>query len=163
PVELSGDHLADANAGYRSGSNGVQTNEPAVNLKFDNTGREIFRQITSDITGKQQPYNQFAIELDGLVPSVPSAAVWMHNGDARVVAAQRTHGSLPLCFQLQSERQISPTLGSIYLTIGLLAGLAGLILVVVYSLLQYRVLGLVTVSSLVVVGVLTYLLLLLSS
>ncbi|WP_366933937.1 protein translocase subunit SecD [Brevibacterium renqingii] len=174
PVELAGDHLADANAGYASGANGVQTNQPAVNLEFDSTGREIFKQITSDITGKQQPYNQFAIELDGLVLSAPSSNAVISDGKAQItgdfsldeaqtLADQLKNGSLPLSFQVQSEDQISPTLGSNYLKIGLLTGLVGLLLVVVYSLLQYRVLGLVTVSSLVVAGVLTYLLLLLAS
>ena len=174
PVELSGDHLADANAGYAAGANGVQTNNPAVNLSFDATGREIFKQITSDITGKQQPYNQFAIELDGLVLSAPSSNAVITDGNAQItgdfsldeaqtLANQLKNGSLPLSFQVQSEDQISPTLGSNYLKIGLLTGLVGLLLVVVYSLLQYRVLGLVTVSSLVVAGVLTYLLLLLAS
>lgn len=174
PVELSGDHLADASAGYAAGANGVQTNNPAVNLSFDATGREIFKQITSDITGKQQPYNQFAIELDGLVLSAPSSDAVITDGNAQItgdfsldeaqtLANQLKNGSLPLSFQVQSEDQISPTLGSNYLKIGLLTGLVGLLLVVVYSLLQYRVLGLVTVSSLVVAGVLTYLLLLLAS
>ncbi|NJC57581.1 protein translocase subunit SecD [Brevibacterium marinum] len=174
PVELSGEHLADANAGYKAGANGVQTNQPAVNLEFDSTGREIFKQITSDITGKQQPYNQFAIALDGNVLSAPSSNTPITDGNAQItgnftldeaetLADQLKNGSLPLSFQVQSEDQISPTLGTNYLNIGLLTGLAGLILVVVYSLLQYRVLGLVTVSSLVVVGVLTYLLLLVSS
>ena len=152
----------------------MQTNNPAVNLSFDATGREIFKQITSDITGKQQPYNQFAIELDGLVLSAPSSDVVITDGNAQItgdfsldeaqtLANQLKNGSLPLSFQVQSEQQISPTLGSNYLKIGLLTGLVGLLLVVVYSLLQYRVLGLVTVSSLVVAGVLTYLLLLLAS
>jgi preprotein translocase subunit SecD len=145
PVELSGDHLADANFGYASGANGVQTNQPAVNLEFDSTGREIFKQITSDITGKQQPYNQFAIELDGLVLSAPTSNAVISDGkaeisgnftldEAQTLADQLKNGSLPLSFQVQSEDQISPTLGSNYLTIGLLTGLAGLILVVVYSL-----------------------------
>lgn len=174
PVELSGDHLADASFGYAAGANGVQTNQPAVNLKFDATGREIFKQITSKITGAQQPYNQFAIELDGLVLSAPTSNAVITDGNAEIsgnftldeaqtLANQLKNGSLPLSFQVQSEDQISPTLGSNYLNIGILTGLLGLILVVVYSLLQYRVLGLVTVSSLVVVGVITYLLLLLAS
>ena len=121
PVELSGDHLADANAGYAAGANGVQTNNPAVNLSFDATGREIFKQITSDITGKQQPYNQFAIELDGLVLSAPSSDVVITDGNAQItgnftldqaqtLADQLKNGSLPLSFQVQSEDQISPTL-----------------------------------------------------
>lgn len=174
PVELSGDHLEDANFGYKAGANGTQTNQPAVNLKFDATGREIFKQITSDITGKQQPYNQFAISLDGNVLSAPTSNAAITDGNAEIsgnftldsaqtLADQLKNGSLPLSFQVQSEDQISPTLGSNYLNIGLLTGLVGLILVVIYSLLQYRVLGLVTVSSLVVAGVLTYLLLLLVS
>ncbi|MCF2571527.1 protein translocase subunit SecD [Brevibacterium sp. UCMA 11754] len=174
PVELSGEHLADANFGYSTGANGVQTNQPAVNLKFDGVGREIFKQITSDITGKQQPYNQFAIALDGNVLSAPTSNVAITDGNAEIsgnftldeaqtLADQLKNGSLPLSFQVQSEDQISPTLGTNYLNIGLLTGLVGLILVVIYSLLQYRVLGLVTVSSLVVAGVLTYLLLLLAS
>jgi preprotein translocase subunit SecD len=74
---------------------------------------------------------------------------------------QLRNGALPISFQVQSEQQISPTLGSEYLAMGMLAGLIGLGLVVVYSLVQYRVLGTVTVSSLAVAGVLTYLLLLL--
>ena len=174
PVELSGEHLEDANFGYSTGANGVQTNQPAVNLKFDGVGREIFKQITSDITGKQQPYNQFAIALDGNVLSAPTSNAAITDGNAEIsgnftldeaqtLADQLKNGSLPLSFQVQSEDQISPTLGTNYLNIGLLTGLVGLILVVIYSLLQYRVLGLVTVSSLVVAGVLTYLLLLLAS
>lgn len=174
PVELSGDHLEDANFGYAAGANGVQTNQPAVNLKFDATGREIFKQITSAITGLQQPYNQFAIALDGLVLSAPTSNAVITDGNAEIsgnftleeaqtLANQLKNGSLPISFQVQSEEQISPTLGANYLNIGLLTGLVGLLLVVVYSLLQYRVLGLVTVSSLVVAGVLTYLLLLIAS
>ncbi|MGV2819413.1 protein translocase subunit SecD [Brevibacterium casei] len=174
PVELSGDHLKDASFGYAAGANGVQTNQPAVNLEFDDTGREIFKQITSAITGLQQPYNQFAIALDGLVLSAPTSNAVISDGraeisgnftldEAQTLANQLKNGSLPISFQVQSEEQISPTLGANYLNIGLLTGLVGLILVVVYSLLQYRVLGLVTVASLVVVGVLTYLLLLIAS
>lgn len=174
PVELSGDHLTDATFGYAAGANGVQTNQPAVNLEFDDTGREIFKQITSAITGLQQPYNQFAITLDGLVLSAPTSNAVITDGraeisgnftldEAQTLANQLKNGSLPISFQVQSEEQISPTLGANYLNIGILTGLVGLLLVVVYSLLQYRVLGLVTVSSLVVVGVLTYLLLLIAS
>lgn len=174
PVELSGDHLDDASFGYAAGANGVQTNQPAVNLEFDDTGREIFKQITSAITGLQQPYNQFAISLDGLVLSAPTSNAVITDGraeisgnftmdEAQTLANQLKNGSLPISFQVQSEEQISPTLGANYLNIGLLTGLVGLLLVVVYSLLQYRVLGLITVSSLVVAGVLTYLLLLIAS
>ncbi|WAL40930.1 protein translocase subunit SecD [Brevibacterium sp. BRM-1] len=171
PVEISGDHVSDASFGYQTSSTGNQTNEPAVNMEFDPTGTEQFKQITTEITNKQQPYNQFAIVLDGLVLSAPVSQAQINDGHAQItgnfteqsaqtLASQLKNGALPISFQVQSEEQISPTLGSDYLQKGLLAGAIGLGLVVLYSLLQYRVLGLVTVSSLVVAGVLTYLLLL---
>ena len=52
-----------------------------------------------------------------------------------------------MSFALQTQDDISPTLGSEQLKLGLLAGLIGMLLVVIYSLLQYRLLGLVTVAS----------------
>jgi preprotein translocase subunit SecD len=58
---------------------------------------------------------------------------------------------------VQSQDTISATLGSQQLLSGLLAGLIGLVLVVGYSLLQYRTLGIVTIGSLVVSALLTYL------
>ena len=76
---------------------------------------------------------------------------------AQQLANQLKFGALPLSFEVQSEDQISALLGSESLRNGLLAGLIGLILVVVYSLFQYRALGLVTVASLLVAGGLTYL------
>ena len=51
-----------------------------------------------------------------------------------------------MSFALQTQDDISPTLGKEQLGLGLLAGLIGLLLVVGYSLFQYRLLGLVTVA-----------------
>ena len=61
-----------------------------------------------------------------------------------------------MSFKLQTQDDISPTLGKEQLGLGLLAGLIGLLLVVAYSLAQYRLLGLVTVASLIVAAVTTY-------
>jgi protein-export SecD/SecF family membrane protein len=82
----------------------------------------------------------------------PGAAV-----PAKALSDQLRFGALPISFEIQSEQQISATLGGEQLRMGMLAGLIGLLLVVVYSLFQYRALGLVTVASLVVAGALTYL------
>ena len=174
PVELDGSHVTDASFGYEVSSAGTQTNNLAVTLEFDDYGTEVFGQITGAITGQQPPYNQFAIVLDGLVLSAPESRTPVLDGRAQItgtfsqeeaetLANQLKNGALPISFQVQSEQQISPTLGADYLAKGVLAGVIGLLLVVVYSLFQYRALGLVTVSSLVVAGVLTYLLLLLVS
>ena len=66
------------------------------------------------------------------------------------------YGALPLNFVQQAATSISPTLGTDQLKAGLLAGGIGLVLVVIYSLLYYRALGLVTIASLLVSGGLTY-------
>jgi len=172
PVELDGSHVTDADFGFETSSTGTQTNRVAVTLEFDGVGRDVFGQITTAITGQQQPYDQFAIVLDGLVLSAPQSQTPVTDGRAQItgdfsleegetLANQLRNGALPISFQVQSEQQISPTLGSDYLAKGVLAGIIGLGLVVVYSLVQYRVLGTVTVSSLAVAGGLTYLLLLL--
>ncbi len=77
--------------------------------------------------------------------------------EAKFLSQQLKYGALPVSFSIDSEQQISATLGSNQLRMGIVAGLIGLALVCVYSLFQYRWLGLVTIASLVVAGVLTYL------
>ena len=106
------------------------------------------------------PQNQFAIVLDGLVISAPrvndgrsstasarSPATSPRSG--RSLANQLKYGALPLSFVEQTQRSsIGPTLGSDQLRRPASPACIGLLLVVVYSLLYYRGLGLVTVASL---------------
>ncbi|WP_029089077.1 protein translocase subunit SecD [Brevibacterium album] len=172
PLELDGSHVDDATFGFSTNVQGVQTNQVAVNLSFDGEGTEVFADMTRAITGQQQPYDQFAMVLDGLVISAPASNAYISDGNAEItgnftlesaetMANQLKNGALPISFTVQSEEQVSPTLGADQLQKGLIAGGIGLVLVIIYSLAQYRVLGLVTISSLVVAGVITYLLLLL--
>jgi len=169
PVEVEGSHIANASSGLRVSQSGAVTNEWAVNLEFDRTGTRQFADVTERLQGLSSPQNQFAIVLDGLVISAPSLdpGVVISDGKAEIsgsftrdsataLANQLKFGALPLSFEVQSEEQISATLGSEQLEKGLIAGLIGLILVVIYSLFQYRALGLVTVASLVIAAVLTY-------
>src|SRR5690606_25653211 len=76
---------------------------------------------------------------------------------AKSLADQLKFGALPISFQLQSSNTITATLGTSQLQSGLIAGLIGLLLVVIYTLFQYRLLGFVTIASLVVAAVITYL------
>ncbi|WP_345409251.1 SecD/SecF family protein translocase subunit [Nonomuraea salmonea] len=72
------------------------------------------------------------------------------------LADQLKYGALPLKFNRSSVDTVSSTLGQDQLQGGLIAGLIGLALVVVYCMLYYRGLGIVAVLSLVVATVLTY-------
>ena len=169
PVEIQGNEISKANSGQRTTSTGAITGEWIVNISFTKVGRPVFRDVTTRLQGLTSPQNQFAMVLDGLVISAPKLdpGVIISDGKAEIsgtftrtsaasLANQLNFGALPLTFQVQSEEQISATLGSEQLQKGILAGLIGLLLVVIYSLFQYRALGFVTVASLVIAAVITY-------
>ena len=168
PVEVEGVNIESASAGLAQTAQGVTTGQWVVQLEFDREGTAAFRETTERLVGLQPPQNQFAIVLDGLVVSAPRVNEPIPTGQAQIsggftqesattLANQLQFGALPISFEVQTEDQISALLGAEQLQRGLLAGVIGLLLVFVYSLLQYRALGLVTVSSLVIAGVLAYL------
>ena len=115
---------------------------------------------------------QFAIVLDGLTimssgfnqevtSPITDGRVQITGGftqeQAKTLANQLSFGSLPLSFTVQSEQQISATLGTEQLRNGLIAGLVGFILIIVYLAWQYRGLSAVAVASLIVAAAITYL------
>jgi preprotein translocase subunit SecD len=168
PVEVEGSQITDATNGMRTTQSGATTGEWAVNLRFNSEGTQEFADVTSRLNGLQSPQNQFAIVLDNQVISAPQTLAVIADGrpeisgnftqeSSKTLADQLKYGALPISFTVQSSDQISATLGSSQLQIGILAGIIGLVLVAIYTLFQYRLLGLVTLASLVVAGVLTYL------
>ncbi|MBK5237574.1 MAG: protein translocase subunit SecD [Actinomycetales bacterium] len=169
PVEVSGSDISNATSSLVTTQTGASTGQWAVNIIFNDAGTSTFADVTSRLFGMTGAQNQFAIVLDGKVISAPSTNAVITDGkpqitggftqdSAKVLADQLKYGALPIGFQVQSSDTISATLGSTQLANGILAGVIGLILVVVYSLFQYRMLGLVTVFSLGVAAVITYLL-----
>jgi preprotein translocase subunit SecD len=66
------------------------------------------------------------------------------------------YGALPLAFDVSEVNNVSATLGGEQLHAGIVAGLVGLALVVLYCFLYYRGLGIVVVASLVIGAVITY-------
>jgi len=170
PVEIDGSEIQDASSGYQPGPNGQPTSIVEVRLSFKESGKVAFGEVTKRLMGLkgQPPLDQFAIVLDKRVISAPQSNAIITDGRASItgsftldsakkLAEQLKFGALPMSFQLQTNDTITPQLGEEQLRLGLLAGLIGLLLVVVYSLFQYRALGMVTVISLVVASILTYL------
>jgi preprotein translocase subunit SecD len=168
PVELDGQDLSDAQSGTVTGANGTATNEWAVDLSFNGAGGDKFGKITGRLFPLAEPRNRFAVTIDGYVITAPSTRSVITGGTAQitgsfdqksssVLADQLKYGSLPISFTVQSQENISATLGSEQLQAGLLAGLIGLLLVVGYSVFQYRALSLLTLGSLGIAAALTYL------
>ena len=174
PVEIPGKWIKTASYGLMSGAQGATTNVWSVQLTLTKPeGAQAFKEVTQRLHTKylaneNDPQARFAIVLDDSVISAPASLAAITDGQssitgnfteasAKALADQLKFGSLPLSFEIQSEIQISATLGLQQLEMGVMAGLIGLGLVVIYSLFQYRALGFVTIFSLVIAGLLTYL------
>jgi len=139
-----------------------------VTLDFDGEGIGKFGAMTTRLTSLPQPQNQAAIVLDGLVYSAPRINEPINTGTAQITGnftqpeAQDLsnvlkYGALPLAFDRGEVQQVSPSLGADQLRGGLIAGILGLLLVIIYSILYYRGLGLVSVGSLLVASVMAFL------
>ncbi|MFC6355424.1 protein translocase subunit SecD [Luethyella okanaganae] len=170
PVEVRGENITNASNGQETTQSGATTGRWVINLTFDDQGTKDFAAVSTRLYGlkAQPPLDQFAFVLDGQVLSAPKMNGVITDGkptisgqftqeSSKALADQLKFGALPISFTVQSSDTISATLGSSQLQSGLIAGLIGLILVVIYTLFQYRLLGLVTIASLVVAAVLTYL------
>ena len=167
PVAVSGDKISDATSGYRSNQQGAVTSEVEIALSLNGEGARQYADISRTMVNLPEPQNQLAATLDSRVIVAPRFNEAILDGrasitggftleEARSLSDQLKFGALPLSFTEQTSIDISPTLGGEQLRYGLIAGLLGLLLVFVYSMFQYRVLGLVTVASILVAGLLTY-------
>jgi preprotein translocase subunit SecD len=108
------------------------------------------------------------VTIDGYIITAPAIQAVITTGTAQITGGftsdsatalsnQLKYGSLPIGFQVQSQENISATLGSQQLQNGLIAGAIGMLLVLIYSLFQYRALASITIGSLAVAAGLTYL------
>jgi preprotein translocase subunit SecD len=129
-------------------------------------------QYYDSTTGRAtSPLDLIAIVLDGDLqgspPQVQNAfstsfiinggGTGFSQGQASQLADVLKYGSLPLSFKNLYTSSVSPSLGSDQLSAGLFAAMVGLLLVVLYSFLYYRGLGIVSVLSLAIAAALSYL------
>jgi preprotein translocase subunit SecD len=162
PAILKGTDLTDASAGIPQG--GFQWQ---VNLKFSGQGGDKFLKATTAIAQRPQGQNLFAIVLDGEAISTPSVSGPIPGGQAQItgsfteaeardLANVLKYGALPVSFETSTVETVSPQLGGDQLSAGITAGIIGLALVIIFSFLYYRGLGLVVVMSLGAAAALTY-------
>jgi preprotein translocase subunit SecD len=167
PVIVRGTEIKSADAvapGSRQGQLGW-----TVSLSLKPTGQTAWANYTSKHNEKSTPgdiANKVAFTLDSKVVEASNVSETI-NGDTTIsgaftaktagnLANSLKYGALPLSFTELTNSTVSPTLGVDQLKAGLLAGGIGLVLVIIYSLIYYRALGLVTIASLAVSGGLTY-------
>ncbi len=172
PAGVEGSEIKSADATVDT-----QTNEWLVQLNFTRKGGQQWFDLTkkayetnAEVPNCQPPTgcNAIGIVLDGVVQSYPrSQQDGIPGGqtqitgsftqdEAKTLANVLKFGALPLRLEKASVSSISASLGSDQLRGGLIAGAIGLGLVIIYSLLYYRGLGLVTVASLALSGAILY-------
>lgn len=154
---ISGEQIANATSGFDQ-----QGGRYIVDLEFKGSGADTWADFTAANIGTQT-----AFTLDSQVVSAPQIQEAIPGGrtqitgqftsdSARELANVLKYGSLPLSFESSEAETVSATLGLTSLRAGLIAGAVGLALVLLYSLLYYRVLGLLVALSLAASGAMVY-------
>ncbi|MEU5262745.1 protein translocase subunit SecD [Amycolatopsis sp. NPDC021455] len=157
PEFLPGTEIADANSSYNT-----QNGQWVVNLSFKSAGTKTWADFTSKNVGQQA-----AFVLDTQVVSAPNIQVAILDGNTQITGKFTQseakdlsdilkYGSLPLSFASSDATTVSATLGLASLQAGLIAGGIGLLVVFIYCLFYYRLLGVLTILSLALSGSLVY-------
>ena len=154
---ISGEQIANATSGLDQ-----QQGQNVVDVEFKSDAAKVWADFTAANVGVQT-----AFVLDSQVVSAPQIQEAIPGGrtqitgnftadSARELANVLKYGSLPLSFESSEAETVSATLGLASLRAGLIAGAVGLAAVLLYSLLYYRVLGLLVALSLVASGAMVF-------
>jgi SecD/SecF fusion protein len=176
---LNGSDITHPQQGFDEGAGG--NGQPNVNFGFTGHGKSTFEKVTKDIAhrgqeaqlpgvSKEAAMQHFAVELDGQLITAPSIDYTKYPegidsangseisggftiGSAQDLASELQTGALPIKLNLISRSQVSATLGKQALNEGLVALLVGFLVVCLFLVAFYRVLGLIAVAGLVIYGI----------
>ena len=153
---LTGRLVQNAQLEFSSGKTGAVANAPIVALTFNDEGAKLFEKITHDHTGEV-----LGIFLDGQPISTPVIQETIAGGKATITGnftpeAAKTlvrdlnFGALPVPITLAETSSIGPSLGAQSLHDGLIAGIIGILAVMAFMIIWYRVPGLVASVALTI-------------
>ncbi len=147
---------------------------PDVTMGFSSTGAKSFHEITRALAQRgrltQNTEVPFAVVLDNKIEATPTISyqrtpdgidgnaqiTGLSTGEANRIALVLQSGSLPVTFNTLSQSQVSATLGKDSLRQGLIAGIIGLLVVMIYLAFFYRLLGLVADLALLIYSAFFY-------
>jgi preprotein translocase subunit SecD len=141
---ITGDLLTDAQVRIDS-----QFNQPYVGIEFNSLGAKLFDQVTAANVGKR-----FAIVLDNNIHSAPVIRERISGGSAQIsgnftektaadLAIVLRAGALPAPVKIIQNVTVGPSLGKDSISKGLYAGLIGVLLVVVFMAVYYKLSGMI--------------------
>jgi preprotein translocase subunit SecD len=161
PTKLTGKGVDGADRNFAQGQGYT------VNVSFNGAGAKSFDELAAASFPQQPPQNEVAIVLDGVVQSAPAFRQSSFSGDVQIegsftpseasdLATIINYGALPVQLKQLTVQNVSPTLGQDQLDAGIAAGIVGLLLVALYMLVYYRLLGMVVILGILVSAALTY-------
>jgi preprotein translocase subunit SecD len=156
PTELTGADLQSASVVFDS-----QTGKPTISLQFTSDGGTKFAAITGRNVGKPLP-----IVLDDQIVSAPTVQGQITGGSAQItgsftvdeakqLAIQLNAGALPVPITLIQQTSVGASLGALSVKQSILAGIVGIIMVVVFMIVSYGKLGIIADIGLFIFGVIT--------
>ncbi|MEM6108054.1 protein translocase subunit SecD [Mycobacterium sp. 050272] len=160
PSIISGDQIQDASSTMNQRGVGY-----VVDVQFKPAAANTWADFTAAHIGTQTAFtlDSQVVSAPMIQEAIPGGRTQISGGDppftastAKQLANVLKYGSLPLSFESSEAQTVSATLGLTSLRAGLIAGAIGLILVLLYSLLYYRVLGLLTAISLIASGAMIF-------
>ncbi len=174
---LNGQEIKNPRQSFDNGGSGA----PNVTFEFDKKGIATFKRVTREVAergqreqlpgiSKEEAQQHFAVVLDNQIITAPfinytenpegidpTTGSQISGGftltSAQNLADELQSGALPIKLELISQSQVSATLGKTALKQGLVAGLVGLLIVCLFLLIFYRVLGMIAVGGLVIYGI----------
>jgi len=174
---LNGQEIKNPRQSFDNGGSGA----PNVTFEFDSKGIATFKRVTREIAergqreqlpgiSKEAAQQHFAVVLDNQIITAPfinytenpegidpTTGSQISGGftltSAQNLADELQSGALPIKLELISQSQVSATLGKTALKQGLIAGLVGLLVVCLFLLAFYRVLGAIAVGGLIIYGI----------
>ncbi len=134
----------------------------AVNITLNSQGAKAFADASRELVAD---HGQIVIILDGEVQSAPAVQSEIPNGEVSITGNYTLDeaknlqtilesGSLPVSFEYAQSQVVGPTLGQDALVSGVIVALIGLAVVMLYLLLFYKGLGLITAAAMAVFAVL---------
>ncbi len=155
---VTGSNIESVDVGQRSQA----STDYAVNIHLDSEGTTAFAEASSDLVSTN---GQIVIILDGEVQSAPAVQSVIDGGDvsitgnytleeAKSLQTVLESGSLPVSFEYEQSQVVGPTLGQDALASGVTVAIIGLIIVMLYLLIFYKGLGIITAAAMAVFAVL---------
>lgn len=160
-TDLNGRQLKSAEYTFQSSDQNSVQSEPVVTIKFDNSGKEKFAELT-----KRNVQKQIAVVLDNKVVTAPTVQTELTNGeaiitgskdikDAQQLAKRLNEGMLPVPAKLIAQQNVGATLGEDSLKKSAVAGIVGLFLVGIFMISYYKTSGLIAMLALIIYSILS--------